>query len=343
MRRALLATLIGIGAAGMSFAAEAADKVSIGIISSSSDVVFYIAQKKGYFAEENIAPEFIAFSSGTQMIAPLGTGELDVGGGGPNAGLYNAAERKINVKIVADKGSMPKGYGYFSFIVRKDLITSGKVKTIADLKGLKIGDTSKAGSGDVTLIELLKKGGLTFADVDPYYMGAPQLAVALQNGALDATLIQEPNLSFAVSQGSAELFARGDDIYPNQQLAVTYYSEKFAATKGDLAQRFMNAYVRAARFYNDALKDGRLAGPNAEEVIDLLVENTSLKDRKVYETMIPQGINPDGCANTAGLRRDFEVYASMGWSDKKTDPDLLVVDTYCKAAVAKLGPDVPRK
>jgi NitT/TauT family transport system substrate-binding protein len=233
---------------------------------------------------------------------------------------------------------MPKGYGYFSLLLRKELVASGKVKSIADLKGLKIGDTSKQGSGDVTLAELLKNGGLGFGDVDPYYMGAPQLAAALQNGALDGALIQEPNLSLAVSRGWAELFARGDEIYPNQQLAVTFYSEGLATSRGDLAQRFMNAYVRAARFYNDALRDGRLAGPNAATVIDLLVANTGLKDRAAYETMIPQGLNPDGCANVAGLRRDFEFYASMGWSDRGIDPDSIVDDSFCKAAVAKLGP-----
>lgn len=342
MKTYIVAAIVGMGALGTS-QAYAADKVRIGIINASSDVVYYIAEKKGYFAAENIAPEFVTFASATQMIAPLGTGELDVGGGGPNAGLYNAAERKIGVKIVADKGSMPKGHGYFSMIVRKDLIASGKVKTAADLKGLKIGDTSKQGSGDVTLVELLKKGGLTFKDVDPYYMSAPQLAVALQNGALDATLIQEPSLSLAVSKGWGEMFAKGDEIYPNQQLAVTFYSENLATSRRDLAQRFMNAYVRAARFYNDAVRNGHLAGPNASEVIDLLVAKTSLKDRKVYETMIPQGLNPDGCANAAGLRRDFEFYASMGWSDSKINPDSLVEESFCKAAAAKLGPYVPAK
>ena len=323
--------------------ALALDKMRIGIVNASSDVVYFIAEKKGYFAQEGIEPEFISFVSATQMIAPLGTGDLDVGGGGPSAGLYNAAERKVDVKVVADKGSMPPGYGYFSMIVRKDLITSGKVKTVADLKGLKIGDTSKQGSGDVTLTELLKKGGLKFEDVDPYYMGAPQLAVALQNGALDATLVQEPSLSLAVDKGWAVLFAKGDDIYPNQQLAVTFFSEKLASTQRDRAQRFMNAYVRAARFYNDALKDGRLAGPNANEVIDLLVEKTALKDRNIYATMTPNGLNPDGCANADGLRHDFEFYAGMGWADRKVDPDSLVDSSFCKAAVAKLGPYIRAK
>jgi NitT/TauT family transport system substrate-binding protein len=323
--------------------AVAADKVRVGIVNASSDVVYFIAEKKGYFAAENIEPDFVSFTSATQMIAPLGTGELDVGGGGPSAGLYNAAERKIDMKVVADKGSMPPGYGYFSLLVRKDLVTSGKVKTVADLKGLKIGDTSKQGSGDVTLAVLLKRGGLKFEDVDPYYMGAPQLAVALQNGALDATLIQEPSLSLAVSKGAAVLFAKGDEIYPNQQLAVTFFSEKLTTSRRELAQRFMNAYVRAARFYNDALKDGRLAGPNANEVIDLLVEKTALKDRDIYAKMVPNGLNPDGCANVEGLRNDFEFYVGMGWAERKIDPDSLVDSSFCKAAVAKLGPYVKAK
>jgi NitT/TauT family transport system substrate-binding protein len=275
------------------------------------------------------------------MVAPLGTGELDVGGGAPGAGLYNAASRDVRVKIVADKGSMPPGYGYFSLLVRKDLVTSGKVKTLADLKGLKIGDTSKQGSGDVTLNELLKKGGLKFDQVEPLYMGPPQLAAALQNGALDATLVTEPSLSIAVASGSAVIFAKGDEIYPNQQLAVTLFSEKLVTTRRDLAQRFMNAYVRAARFYNDALKDGKLAGPNAKEVIDVLIERTNLKDRALYATMVPNGLNPDGCPNTAGLKHDFGFYKEMGWVDAKLDPDSLVDDRFCKAAAAKLGPFKP--
>lgn len=328
----LLSTLLAASGA------QAADKVKVGVANTSSDITFFLADKNGYFRDEGIEAEFIPFASATQMVAPLGTGELDVGGGAPGAGLYNAAVRDVLVKIVADKGSMPPGYGYFSLLVRKDLLTSGKVKTFADLKGLKIGDTSKQGSGDVTLFELLKKGGLKFDDVEPLYMGPPQLAAALQNGALDATLVTEPSLSIAVAQGSAVLFAKGDEIYPYQQLAVTLFSESLVKSRRELAQRFMNAYVRAARFYNDALKDGRLAGPNAAAVIDVLIERTNLKDRTLYATMVPNGLNPDGCANSAGLRHDFEFYKAMGWVDAKLDPDSLVDEGFCKAAVAKLGP-----
>ena len=150
-------------------------------------------------------------------------------------------------------------------------------------------------------------------------------------------------MSLALAQGGAVLFAKGDEIYPNQQLAVTFFSEKLATSQRDLAQRFMNAYVRAARFYNDALKDGRLAGPTAQEVIDLLVEKTSLKDRSIYANMVPNGLNPDGCANAVGLKHDFAFYTSMGWAEQNINPDSLVEPAFCEAAVAKLGAYVKAK
>ena len=69
--------------------------------------------------------------------------------------------------------------------------------------------------------------------------------------------------------------ASRDVIYPGQQTAVVLYSEAFAQQRRPVAQKFMNAYIRAVRDYNDALKDGRLAGPNADEIISILTEYTN--------------------------------------------------------------------
>ena len=75
----------------------------------------------------------------------------------------------------------------------------------------------------------------------------------------------------------------------------------------------------------------------------MLVANTNLKDRALYKTLIPNGLNPDGCANAEGLRHDFAFYASQGWVDQSFNPDSVVDDSFCKAAIAKLGPYVPAK
>src|ERR687885_649031 len=64
-------------------------------------------------------------------VAPLAAGQLDVGGGAPSAGLGNALARGLNLKIVADKGSTPPGFGYAGVVIRKDLWDSG-VRSPAD-------------------------------------------------------------------------------------------------------------------------------------------------------------------------------------------------------------------
>ena len=86
------------------------------------------------------------FASAAKMIVPLGTGELDVGGGTVSAGLYNAVERGIRIRIVADKGSVRDGYEFSTLLVRKDLVDSGQFKTLADLKGMTIA-TASQGAG----------------------------------------------------------------------------------------------------------------------------------------------------------------------------------------------------
>src|SRR5713101_7082326 len=95
------------------------------------------------------------------MIAPLGAGQLDVGGGATSAGLFNSAARGIGIKIIADKGSNLPGYSYVSLLVRKELVDSGKFKTLQDLKGLRCAEPGRAGSPGSTLNEALKSvGGL---------------------------------------------------------------------------------------------------------------------------------------------------------------------------------------
>lgn len=251
-----LALMLG-GALGLAaWSAPAATMVRIGTSNSSSDVGFYIAYKKGYFKQEGIDVSFIPFDSAGKMVAPLGTGQLEVGSGAPSAALYNAVARGVNVKIVADKGSTPPGHGFQPLLLRKDLVTSGKVKSFQDLKGLKVASGATGINTSSTLNETLKKGGLTYKDVRVVNMGYPQHVIGLQNGAVDASLTPEPSATVAVKSGAAVRFAGDDAIYPYHQLAVVIYGGDFIKNNGETAKKFMRAYVRAVRDYNDALHEG---------------------------------------------------------------------------------------
>ena len=101
------------------------------------------------------------------MVAPLGTGEIDIAAAATSAGLFNAEARGIGLKIVADKGSNLPGYAYVSLLVRKELVDSGKFKSLKDLKGLRVAEPGKGGSTGSTINQALKKGRLALRRRDP--------------------------------------------------------------------------------------------------------------------------------------------------------------------------------
>jgi NitT/TauT family transport system substrate-binding protein len=315
--------------------AQQPDAVKIGVNNVISDIVFYIAQERGFFTEQNLKVTFIPFDSGPRMIAPLGVGQIDVGAGASSAGLYNAVARGIDVKIVADKGSTPAGYDYMPLIVRKDLVDSGKVKSFADLKGLKI---AAAGPGSATNSKLnvaLTKGGLTYKDSQNVNMSYPQQIAALTSKAIDASITTEPLASQAINSGIAVRLS-DDTLYPGQQVAVLLYGSDLITKRRDVAERFMIAYVKAARIYNDATKGGHFDGPGSEAVIDLIMKTTGLKDRDIFKSMIPNGISPDGAVNKDSLAKDLRFFVAEGLIEKPVKVDEVLDMSFVDNAIRKL-------
>src|SRR6185295_11828080 len=286
---AMAASFAGLVAAP---AAAQTTQVRIGISRTISDAGYYIADAKGFFQQEGIAVSIIGFNSAAQMIAPLGTGDLEVGGGTVSAGLYNAIGRGILMKVVADQASMKPGYGYSSLMVRKDHVDSGRYKNFADLKGMKVAIGAPGTGTASALNEVLKQGGLKYADVDVVYIGFPEHLPTYRNKGIDASITNEPTMTRTIEDGVAVRVAGNDITYPDQQTAVTFYADNFIRNRRDVAERFMRAYLRGVRMYNDALRDGRLAGPKANEVIPILVKYTTIKDESMFRRMVPSYCNP---------------------------------------------------
>jgi NitT/TauT family transport system substrate-binding protein len=342
---AVAASLVSVGLAlglaawpSAAAAAEAA-QVRIGIARTMSDVGYYVADAMGYFRDEGIEVTMTPFNSAAQMMAPLGGGELDVGGGTVSAGFYNSIGRGIGTKIVADQGSMKPGYGYSSLMVRKDLVDSGRYKALTDLKGMKVAIGAPGTGTASALNETLKMGGLRYSDVDVVYLGFPEHLPAFLNKGIDAAISNEPTMTLEIEQGAALRIVGNDVTYPDQQTAVVFYSERFIKTRHDVAERFMRAYLRGIRLYNDALKDGRLAGPSADKIIPILTKYTSTKDAAMFRRIIPSAVNPNGEVNLTGLKRDLAFFRELGLIESKdVSADGVVDDAFVKAALAQLGP-----
>ncbi len=315
--------------------------VRVGVTSSSSDAGFYIADKKGYFRKEGLEVTLISFDSAAKMVAPLGAGQLDVGGGAPSAGFYNALSRGIDMKIVADKGSTPPGYDYQPLLVRKDLVESGRYKSLKDLKGMKIAGSAQGSGSNSALNEGLKKGGVKYSEVERVFMAFPQHVLALQNKAIDAAVTTEPSATQAVQSGAAVRVLGSDSLYPYQQVAVVLYSGAFMKSQPDAAKRFMRAYVMALRDYNDALKDGRLAGPKGDEVIAILTEYTKIKDPAIYRMITPHGAHPDGAVHEPSLKNDLQFFKDQGEVKGDIALEQAIDSSFVKAATKDLGPYRP--
>src|ERR1700704_2019886 len=315
-----------------------AQELTVGTTGASSDAPFFIADKKGYFANEGLKAKIIRVDSAAKMIPSLGTGDLDVGSGATSAGLYNAAKRGVSIKIVADKARNAKGYGFQAILVRKDLVDSGKVKSLKDFKGLKVALSAIGNSESALMDTALRQGRLSFADIEPVYLGFPEHTPAYLNRAIDASLTVEPTTSQILKMGTAVKLIGGDDIYRDFQTAVTFYGASFIKNKSEDAKKFMKALVRGMRFYNDSLRDGKIAGPNADEVVAILVEYSHIKDSAVHRAIISHAVDPDGYVNVDSLKHAWEFFKDTKQIDGSVPVEDVLDLTFVKDAAKALGP-----
>jgi NitT/TauT family transport system substrate-binding protein len=334
--RCLIAPFVLVGAISLASAQE----LTIGTIGASSDAPLFIADAKGYYAEQGLKVRFIRFDSAAKMIPSLGSGEVDVGSGATSAGLYNAVKRGIGIKIVSDKARNAKGYGFAAILVRTDLIESGKVKSLKDFKGLKVAMSANGNSENAFVSYALMKNGLSYNDIDPVFLGFPNQIAAYANKAIDASLTVEPTVSELLKFGTAKKLVSADEIFPDYQTAVVFYGPRFMQEQPDNAKKFMVALVKAMRFYNDALKDGHIAGPNADEVIKILTEYSFIKDPAVHRVIVSQAVDPDGRLDMASLQMAWQFFVDTKQIDGSVKVDDVVDLSYVHAAAKALGPYV---
>ena len=319
--------------------ARAQEKVVVGNTQTATDIGLYVADKKGYFREEGLDVQFVAFDSAARMVTSMAGGDLQVIAGAASAALYNALARGVDIRIVADKVSTPPGRTSQTLIVRKDLIESGRYKTLADLKGMKIANSAPGTAASVTLYKMLEKAGLTIGDIQQTFLAFPQHVVALSNKAVDAALPAEPATTEAVNRGYAVKVLTDDQAYPNHQIAVIFYSGTFAKEKPDVARKFLRAFLRGVRDHNDALDAaGRFTGEKGEAIIKILNEYTPIKDPQFYRNFPLAACNPDGTMNVASLKTDLAVLKGEKLIEGEVNVDKAIDLSFLNAVIKELGP-----
>lgn len=308
-------------------------KVKVGIIGSAVDAGFIIPHDKGYYKEMGLDVELINFATAALMPPPLGTGQLDVGGGGVNAGLFNTVLRGIPLKMVADKAHAEPGNQGMGFLLRKDLADSGAVKTPADLKGRVLSLPARGSTQEHMAEIMLARGRLTLNDVELRMVDFADQIPAFANKAIDIGHNFEPNVTTARETGVAVMWINDHDLLPYRQSSVVLYSPQFAQKEPEAAKRFMVGYLRGVREYNDAFFKNK----GTDEVVNILAKYSAQKDPAIIRKITAQAISPDGQLYAEALQRDIEYFVKVGTMKETLDIKQVIDYQYVDYAIQKLG------
>lgn len=239
--------------------ARALENVRIAYPSLSSSVFYLmIAQKEGYYREENLNVELISIRGEIAIRTAL-AGEIDFF---TNAGsALVAAVRGVPVKIVAVIQDKPSW----------DLIAQPQIKSIGQLRGATLGVMSPEGSLAVVTREILRKNGIDpNKDANLIVMGGDDVRfMALKGKAIQATLMNPATSIRAQKDGFTKLTSAGEYVrYIQGGIATT--EEKIKQNPGRIV-KFLRASLRGLDYFTTKRE------PSIQYMMDIL----KLKDRNL--------------------------------------------------------------
>jgi len=217
-------TLGALAALASGIAAAQSDKpgtVRIGYQKSSTLIV--VLKTQGTL-EKLLAPlgtkvTWHEFTSGLPLLEALNLGNIDVSADVADTVPVFAQAAGAALTFVAQEAPSPSAQ---AIVVRAD----SPLKTVADLKGKKIG-FAKAAGAHYLLIAALEKAGLSFKDIDPAYLTPADGRAAFERGAIDAWVVWDPFLAAVQRQSNVRILADGRDVasYQRYYLAATPYAQ----------------------------------------------------------------------------------------------------------------------
>ena len=319
---------------GSAFAAEPAplnppQKVKIAYVPIMKFATAYVAADRGLFKEFGLDVELEKVKSGTEAIAFLTQGSVDVGGIAIVTSLWNSWNRGLAIRIIAPGGLEPMQGSSTDLLVSKKAMDAG-VKTLADLKGKKIAAAGGPGSGSEYLIaKALERVHLTIRDVNLVNIGNPDIPAALAAGSVDAGLAGPPFSTQALKSGEATVLAT--DLTPGLMTVAFVGSAKFITERPQVAERFVVALTEAARL---------MQGGNylSKENMDAYMKYTTSTEAALKAGK-PAVYDPNQAIPVMGLADIERVHRENGRTDydKPIDLKKVVDEQFVDKAVAALG------
>jgi NitT/TauT family transport system substrate-binding protein len=330
---ALLTLSLGVGA----LAAEAPapldppQKVTVAYVPIMKFATMYVAAGRGLFKKYGLDVNIEPVKSGTEAIAFLTQGTIDVGGIAIVTSLWNGWNRGMDIRIIAPGALEPYENSPTKLVVRKALKDSGEVKDIADLKGMKVAVAGGPGSGgEYLLAKALERAKLTIRDVQAINLGNADMPPAFENGSIDAAILGSPYADQVIAGGNGVELA--GDLTPGLMTVAFVGSGKFVTERPEVAQRLVLALTEAARMMQG---DDYLA----QENVDAYLTYTNSTEEALRKGS-PVVYDPNMAIAIDGLADVERVHRENGRTDYADPLDIskVVADSFVSRALDVLGP-----
>ena len=294
-------------------------KVSIAV---GGKAAFYylpltISEQLGYFKSEGLEVEISDFAGGARALQALIGGSADV--------VSGAYEHTINMQA--------KNQFIQSFVLqgRAPQIAMGvstkampNYRTLADLKGKKIGVSAPGSSTNMVANLVLSRAGLKASDVSYVGVGTSSGALAaLRSGQIDAMSNTDPVMTMLEQKGDVKIISDTRTLKGTQEVfggpmpaACFYTHTEFVQKHPNTCQAMANAIVRGLKWL-------QTAGPS--DIIKTVPEGYLRGDRALYLASfnkVREAISLDGIMTEDGARTALRALASFDPAIKPEKIDL---------------------
>ncbi len=274
---------------------------------------FFIGEEEKYFASQGLQVEFVKMTSSEAAIPALAQGDLDITGGNLRISSLNAMARDGRIKFVADKGYIAlTSCPYYAFIARRILVETGKLKTSAQLKGMRISLSHGMATSEGYFIEKLLEGaGLTIRDVEIVNVPAAVQSEAMQKGTIDLAVGGEPWVTRMVHSGHGVLWMPVHQVVPDFQHDAIVYGPNLLNRNPDAGKRFMIAYLKSVRQYNQG---------KTKRNLEVISKQTGLDEEFLRKTCWP-ALRDNGQITIESVLR-YQTWAmEKGFLNKEIPPN----------------------
>jgi len=237
------------------------------------------------FASEGIEVEVTSFRGDAQLQQALAAGSLDVGlGSGPGLGFRAKGAPAIGVAAM---------YGPPANLALV-LPFGSPIRTIADLKGKRIGVTTVGSLTDWLVRELSRQQGWGSDGMQILALGQMQARLAaIQRGELDGMVIEAATGYELEEAGKAKNFLLFGEIAKDFYTHVIFATDDLIEKRPDLLRRFLRGWFKTIAFMR----------ANKEFVVASEAKTIEVKPSiaaKIYDAQI-LGFSPDGAWNPAAI------------------------------------------